>query len=236
MATRSNSNMGRTPDGRPITMDMLFGNDNGGLATAAPQRIKVGYGKANYPSILASYTALKVTPDFVRVSAATSGKRVGQNQYHHSGVLELNGGIVQSDVEHPNGTVILLQATWKRGGSPVRDGALFMRLRVGAPMWSIRAKVPTAAENTIGEYVEVFQGYADMMNAEELGLLKLKVNRSFTEKFMSEEEVEECFAAHQLHRETVARPSLTAIHTPTGVEMREVPATPKRRLNVRGQR
>ena len=194
------------------------------------QTVTLAYGKANLSSSLATYGSMKVTAPFERVSAANSGERVGQNRYDRVGTSDINGAIVSTNVRHPNGTVILLTASWKRGGAAIRDGALFVRLRHGAPHYNISARLPTGRESICGDSFIAFSGMADILNVDQLGLLGIQVNRSYVSRFMDQEELGECFTISQLSRETIPRPSLTAIETPAGVEMREVAQEPSRRL------
>lgn len=200
------------------------------------QTVSLGYGKANFPGTLATYSCMKTTAPFARVTAITSGKRHGKPVHEAAGTMEHHGGFTTGSVEHPNGTVILLQASWKRGGAPLRDAALFMRLRAGAPLYRVNAFVPTNMANTYGDRVSVFCGYADIMSNDELQLLGIQVNRSYSEKFMDFEEVDECYEIIELMPESQGRPQLSAIATPTGIELREVAQAPQRRLVLRGRK
>lgn len=211
----------------------LFGNNN---PTGVGQAVTLSYGKATFSNTTATYAVMKVTPPFIRVTAVTSGKRIGGNHYTLVGQYEHNGGLSRTTVEHPNGTVLLLQVSWKRGGAPIRDGALFLRLRAGAPMIEVCSFLPLDHENMQGDRFVSFTGYADIMGAEELMLLGIQVPRMYTDKFMTMEELEECFSLRQLASETIGRPQLSAIATATGVELREVAAEPQRRMILRRKR
>lgn len=198
----------------------------------AGQTVSLGAGKANFVNTLATYACMKVAAPFNRTSALTSGKQHSRS-YSQAGRLEHYGGFMHANVEQDHGTVILLQVSWKRNGAPIRDGALFLRLRTGAPLYSVSAKVPTDAQNTYGDRLSMFSGYADIMNAEELQLIGILPNRSYTEKFMAEEELEECFNIQMQQAETIGKPQITAIATPTGVQLREVAQEPMRRMIFR---
>ena len=196
------------------------------------QTVQLGYGKANLAT-LATYSAMKVEAPFSRSSAVTSGKRMGSASHTQIGAHELEGGVTVVPTEHENGTVILLQVKWMRGGVGVSEGGLFMRLRSGAPLYNISGRIPTEAGNMAGDTFTMFNGYADILNPAELQLLGIEVNRGYISRYMDEEELEECFKIVQLREETQARPSITAIATPTGVQMREVQPAPKRRIVLR---
>lgn len=197
------------------------------------QMIEVGYGKANLSNTLTTYAVMKVTEPFARVSGVTAGKREGYGTTHQVGRHEMTGALINCRVEHDNGTVLLIQTGWKRSGIAIRDGALFMRLRAGAPLYRITAKVPLGPENLFGEWFTVFSGYADIMNEADLQVLGLKVPRQYLDRYMSTEELEECFEINQLAAPTQSKPQLSAIATPEGIQMRELSSEPIRRLRFR---
>lgn len=176
---------------------------------------------------------MRVESPFLRASAITTGVSQGTRATTPAGSHEMNGALITAKVKHAHGSVLLLQVSWKRNGAPIRDAALFVRLRIGAPLYSIQAFVPRDRENTCGDRFTVFSGHGDLMNAEELMLLGIEVPRSWRGKFTDIQEVEECFVISELMPEVKARPQLEAISTPTGVQMREVPATPQRQFRLR---
>ena len=206
-----------------------------GRQSTPRQIVTLGYGKANLSNVLATYASLKVTAPFARVSAISSGARHGQN-VTQVGRYDLNGAVLSVRSEHENGTVMLLQSSWRRGGSLLREGGLFLRLRLGAPLYEIHAKIPRGYDNVAGESFLMFSGYADIVNPDELKLIGIEVNRSFINRFMDNDELEECYRIVQLTQGTQERPTITAIATPTGIEMREVPQAPARRLILRGKK
>lgn len=197
------------------------------------QTVSLAFGKANLSSVLATYGSMKVTAPFVRVSAATSGQRVGQQTSSPVGTHDLNGVIVYQQVQHENGTVLLLTASWKRGGSPIKDAALFLRLRLGAPTYNILAKVPTGRENICGDSFSMFSGSADIMNADELLSLGIEVGRSYVSRFMDSEEIDECFSINQISAGSTPRPLITEITTSEGTQVKEIAQVPTRRLVLR---
>lgn len=192
--------------------------------------VDLAYGKANFSNTLATYSAQKVTAPFVRVSAVTAGKRMGQTHHALCGHLDLHGGMTTNSVDHENGTVLLLQASWKRKGFPIKDGAIFVKLRATGPFYRIMAKMPLDSENRIGEHALHFAGHADILNEDDLKVLGFEIPRQYRSKFMADEEVEACFAISLVSPETAPRAQTTAIATERGVEIREIAALPTRRL------
>ena len=69
----------------------------------------IGYGKANFRSICATYASMKVQPPFTRSSAVTAGKRMGSPVASPVGTWDGAGALISTPVEHPAGTIILLQ-------------------------------------------------------------------------------------------------------------------------------
>ena len=196
--------------------------------------IDLGYGKANLSDLLATYASLKVTAPFTRITAINSGKQMpGSSMSTPVGRFDLNGALLNAKVEHPNGTIILVQTSWKRNGVGIRDAALFFRLREGAPLYDVRARVPIGRENICGESFMIFNGYADLLTPAELKLHSIEPHRNWATSFLNPEEIGECFIVTQQRAETIPRPTLQAIATAEGVQMREIPQTPNRRLNLR---
>lgn len=199
------------------------------------QTVSIGIGKANITPSLATYAAFKVTPPFSRITAVNSGVRKGMGSTVQVGAYDFNGQLYTHNVEHDNGTVILLQAKWMSGPHLVREGALFMRLRFGAPMYEVIASVPTGNDNMCGDSFRVFTGYADILNASELRMLGLEVGKGYISRYMEPAELEECYRIIQIGRESAPRPAVEEIETPTGVELREVAQMPARRMILRNR-
>lgn len=198
------------------------------------QYIRCGYGSITLTEIGVTYACMRVKPSFDRMSAINAGKRnPGSKKATQVGPYQHNGTLISDTVAHPNGTVILLQASWKRRGVPLRDGALFVRLRAGAAMYSVNARLPVDENNLCGEYFSLFSGYADIMNEEELALLGVHPGRHYTERFMADQEVEECFSIQELQAEMKPRPGTVAIATPEGMKLRELAQMPNRRIIIR---
>ena len=195
--------------------------------------VTLGYGKANFARTVATFACLKVTPPFNTVSAAVSGANRGGKQYIQCGTLDLNGGVSLANVEHPVGTVILLQVSWKRQGMALKDGAIFLRLRPGAPLYNIAGMVPLSPENMVGDNVQLFSGYADVLSADDLAYLRIQPKSYYLDKFMDPEELEECFVISKAMEETTPRPEVAIVATAQGPQLREVAQTPARRLIIR---
>lgn len=193
----------------------------------------VGYGKANMSNTLSTYASMKVSPPFQRVSAATSGRAMGSRNLTQVGDWEGNGVLINVSVAHPPGTIILLQSKWMRRGIAFRDGAIFMRLRPGAAVYNIIASVPTGHENRCGDSFIMFSGPADIMTLDELRLVNLDVPRGYAQRFADETELTECYRIVRVSPESVPRPVIGAVSTPTGIELRELAQEPRRRLIIR---
>ena len=199
------------------------------------QIVTLGFGKANFPITLTTLTCFRVATPFVRDSAVNSGKQNrGTYREYQLGAIKPQGSVYTVDVEHPQGTIVLLQAAWKRRGAPIRDGAVFLRLRDGAPKWKIKARLPTEHENHHGDLALMFEGYADILAPDDLSTYGIEAPRHWREKFMSMEEVEECFTLEQMQQERIPRPSLLIVNDKGGKRLVKVAAAPPRRLIMRG--
>lgn len=197
-------------------------------------QVELGYGKANLSNTLATYASMRVQAPFVRETAINTGRRVpASDNAIPVGKFDLNGALLSCKVEHPSNTIIMVRAQWTRKGALLRQGALFFRLREGAALYDVRAKVPLGPDNMCGDTFLIFGGYGDLLTPDELALHGIEVPRKFRADFMAADEIAECFTVRQLRAETQSRPVLQAVATAEGVQMREIPAGPQRRINLR---
>lgn len=199
------------------------------------QTITIGYGKANTSNHLVTYASMLVTPPFVRTSAATTGKPMGQPTVTRIGSHEDNGVVISKGVEHENGAVILLQTKWMRNGVIISEGSLFFRLRANAALYNVSAKLPADHDNLAGPRFTMFSGYADLITPDEFGFLGLEVSRSYIDRHLQPDELGECYEVAVIRPEMQPRPTVAAVSTPTGVELREIAAMPARRIRLRGR-
>lgn len=199
------------------------------------QSIHIGYGKANFATVRATYAAMKVTAPFARVSAATTGRRSGGMSRVMVGTLDDHGAILQCAVEHEPGTIILLQVSRTRNTVPISEGALFLRLRGQAAHYRIEGKIPSSAQNRCGERVMIFSGNADFMTPQELEAeCGIQVNRGYISRFMDHDELDECFSIVQVAPEVAPRSQVQTVLGEMGEVKTAMAAVPVRRLRLRG--
>jgi hypothetical protein len=199
------------------------------------QEVGVGYGKAVFASKTLAMTSQRVKAPFIREPAATTGQRQYGNQSarnvgQHG---DINGVIYGDRVKHPNGTILMLGASQKTSRAPLADAAVFVRLRAGAPLIAINCRLPVDRANYFGETACLFTGRADIMSVDEVEALGLRIPRSFVERFCEMDEIQQLFDIIEVAPEVIARPSIIAVVTPTGTEVREVSAAPVRRIKIR---
>lgn len=198
------------------------------------QAVVIGFGKANFPDTLATFAVFRVRTPFYRESGVTTGRQIpGAYAEYLAGAHADHGSLYRKTVEHKMGDVIALQASWKRNGSPLRDGAVFLRLRDGATKWKIEAKLPRSQANRIGGEFVVFEGHADILTVDDLDEAGFALPGSWRDKFMSEEEVDECFVFEQLLAERLPRPVLTTVIRDGKETVVEVAPKPLRRMLFR---
>ena len=195
--------------------------------------VTLGFGAANYPSIRMTTGNMRVRPPFIRESAVTSGKPSGIGMYTLAGRVSAFGSWSSRPVEHPEGTIILLQSGWKRAGAPLRDGAIFIRLRDGAPEYKIHSKVPLCAENACGDRLLAFHGRGDILSPDELIMYSIEANSSYRNKFMQADEIDECFIIEITAAETAPRPALKAVIVDGERKVIETAVAAPRRLTFR---
>lgn len=201
------------------------------------KQVVLGFGKATLPGTFASIACFRVTAPFSRDSGVNSGRQ--DRSYirdYQVGNIPNYGMLYQRRVEQPLGTVLLLQSGWKQGGIPTKDAALFLRLREGATEWHIDARLPLNQGNTHGDRFRVFEGNADILTAEDLQTYGYEVNRQYRDKFMSREEIDECFILSKATEERVQRPNLMVVGVGADKKLVEVAQAPLRRMAINRKR
>lgn len=204
------------------------------MTQPAKTMVTVGFGKANFPDTLATYTCQRVRPPFVRESAASTGRAVGgRGDTFMAGFIRQHGELYSRRVEHDEGEIVLLQVGWRTNGLPIRDAAIFIRLRNLAASWEIRAHVPSCQENAIGGNFLMFSGHGDILHPVELKDLGFQINKFYTDKYMEPEEIDECFTILPIAPEVTPAPRMEVVVRGGQEVLVQVAAKPMRRLNFR---
>lgn len=202
----------------------------------AKQTVALGFGKANFSTVFAAWSCFKLGKVWnQKATAVTSGQNRGRSQAP-AGRHGHNGDLISANVEHEQGTILLFQARWTGAPTPIplREGGIFVRLRAGAPLYNLIAVVPTGPENICGDSFAVFSGCADIMTQDDLAQADIEIPQSYIDRYQNPSEITECFRLVMVVPETIARPSLAAISTPEGVQLKEISALPKRRMRLSG--
>jgi hypothetical protein len=205
-----------------------------GPRTAGKITVDMGYGRVNFPTSATTFACMKVTPDWERVSGANSGKEVpGSKRWTNAGSSGSYGGITHKRVEHSVGTILLFQVTKTLNGIAAADAAIFVRLRETGPLLEIYGKLPTVAQNAIGDEVTLGTLRGDLLNLSDLKLLGIEVPGNFRSRFMKADELRELISVVELQQEIAKRPTLVVTATDKGNIVQEVAATPGRRMRFR---
>lgn len=181
----------------------------------AAQRVSLGFGKCNLKISMATIAALRVKPPFVRESAVTSGVRragtmTGLPVSNHP---EINGVMHRDYATHPNGTILMFQSSWKRGGAGLRDGCILLQLRANAALLNVTALLPHGNDSHIGDTFSVFQGNADILSVEEAAVHRIVIPPRFVDQFFSPDEVNECFTIEEIRTEVTPMPAMALVAT-----------------------
>lgn len=197
------------------------------------QQVILGFGRANFPATSASYACFRVQAPFNRDTGINSGTQDrGYGKEYMAGAISAYGTLYERKVTHPMGTILILQVGEKRRGAPIRDGALFLRLRDGAPRWKVEGRIPTDACNMHGDRFTMFVGNADILTVDELDSFGIEANRMYREKFMSEEQIDECFILTMEAKEVKPRPNVMVVGEGKSRRTVEVAVAPSRRLRL----
>jgi hypothetical protein len=191
---------------------------------ALAQTVLIGYGSVNFSAVSASFATFVVRPTFDRTVAGKAGRPAGNKQVAQAGQFQHQGALINQMTLLDNGTVLLITSRWTRSGAPVRDGAVFLRLRVGAAYVSIASVVPTHAHSVCGDRFNMFAGNADLLGSDDLEVAGIQPPSVYVQKFMQQEEINECFEITEMVPEAEPAPATRVIEvlTPSGVEERRV--------------
>lgn len=200
----------------------------------AEQLVSIGFGKETFSSSSASLSAFVVEPEFTRTLPSKKYKRQGALQrFPVSGHPEINGYMYLDSVGGiPDETIILLQCSHRFRATPLRDGALFIRLRTTGPMLAVQAALPAAQEATLTGSFLAFQGRGDILRVSELEQHGIKPYKNYLSAFTDDEEVAECFTIQVIAPETEGKPTFEAVEAPDG-EVVLVKQRPRRKISIR---
>lgn len=198
------------------------------------QTVRVGFGKINLKGQGATLSAFRMRPPYLRDSAASSGRSKNRwEEYPVSEAPQVNGKLYSTDVAHENGTILLIQSAWTRGGLSTRDGGIYLRLRSDAALINVEAVLPHGPDSRLGSRFCVFRGCADILSPDEAKLYQIATPHTVIDKYFDLDQVEECFDLKEIAQEVRPRPDVQLIATATGLETRETMAAPTRRFNFR---
>lgn len=197
--------------------------------------VSLGFGKATLPGTVASIACFRVAAPFIRDSGVSSGRRAGPSREFFVGATASHGSLYSSEVTHPEGTTLLFQVSWMRNGLPIRDGAVFLRLRSQGPLWKLQARLPLEPQNIWGGSFEVFKGRADILAASDLEEAGITPFQSYLSKFMLPEEVDECFIIQRQGDEIAPRPRVVQVEGEHGAKLVEVATPARRRMRIPGR-
>ena len=201
------------------------------------QTVKLGYGKCVLKAQTGSFAPMRVKAPFLKESAVTTGSRIPGNHIATaiSRFPQINGYMHTDSVSHPNGTIIMLQASKARGAHRIADGCIILRLRENAANIQIIGKLPTGEENVIGDNFEIFRGRADILSADEVAVHQIVIPRPYLNAYFEQEEIDMLFDVYEIDKAIAPAPQVQLVSTPTGLVTQEVIAPPARRMKFRKQ-
>ena len=201
------------------------------------QVISIGYGKVNFDNSSASLACFHVEPEFVRTlpSKPDSGmtQRGKVQMFPVTDYPEINGKLFTDTLNAPDGKILLLQSNHRLQGTPLKDGALFIRTRTEGAMYTVTAAIPSYRGCLVGDSFLVFQGRGDFLTVDELEDEGFVFTKSWKEAFLDTAEIERCFEIRELAPEIRDRPKVESVTNLSGETVAVTAARPARRIRVR---
>lgn len=142
-----------------------------------------------------TFNPMRMQAPWQRDSAIESGRqRMGTKSWHAAAHTKTEKGFFTYQVEHNDGTVVMLVARATRNGVNYAEGTLFVRLRESAPPLRVNLTLPTAPRVTIlGDTFTVFQGRGDIMQPEELRILGFQIPQKYQIAQCNPQEIADLF-------------------------------------------
>lgn len=199
------------------------------------QSISIGFGKTSFSRSSVSLSAHAVEAPFARQFPSKVYSRRGKLQsFPASQYPDINGTMYLDTLEIPNdGGIIMLQNSHRMRGSPIRDGAVWLRLREQGPALTVTAILMPSHESLLGERFLCFQGRADLISLEDAAESGIQPGPSWVDGFMQEDEIAACFEIHELSPELSPKPKLERVRTMSGGEVTLTVSQPGRRIRVK---
>ena len=177
--------------------------------------VSVCYGKIVLKNSGQTVASLRVTAPFKKESAAQTGRAEQSSREFMQATRykDVGGGFTRQRVMHPEGTVIVLQATRTRNGMSFAEAAIFLRLRNDADHLMITSILPTGPESILGDRIQVFQGAADILTPDEVCILGLHMPSLYRKRYFNADELAELFEVAVVRKGSVSKPQLVALST-----------------------
>lgn len=205
------------------------------MADNMTQEVSIAFGKVNLKTAVMTIAPMRVKAPFTRDSAVSTAKRDPYTMatFPVSNYPQVNGIMSRDKCRHPDGTILIIQSQWKRGGAGIRDGAVLLRLRENGPTLNVIAKLPHGLDSQLGDTFSVFMGRADILSPDEAKIFKIEIPNRFVQTFFDPEQVGECFTIEEVQPERSPPPTYALVNTSHGVEVRALATAPTRRMRIR---
>lgn len=202
---------------------------------AAPSHpVRVAYGKVTFPASSGSLACLTVDPPFYKKFTSFS-MLPSSMSYPASSRPDIHGRILSYwPVSFPVGTLIMLQAQHTVSGLRVRDSAIFLRLRNGAPLLTVSYLTPVSPLSYfVDNKVVAFAGEADLLTHEQIRDIGFVPPASFVSNYCNEDERDELFLIDVIREELVPMPVYQEVVNLKGeTVLVQKPALPRRMIRL----
>lgn len=171
----------------------------------------IGFGKCTFPTTTLRLSAFAVSDNTVFVDKAFP---VLQKIWIPTSLHDkYDGGFFNQVFDIPDGTILRLQASKTYRGLVSSEAAIHIRVRSDAATLSVALITPVDRRNDLDQ-VSAFMGRGDILSSDELLEMGVELSKSFVNRFLCIDEINECFIVTEIEPELNRPPAIVGVIVP----------------------
>lgn len=184
--------------------------------------ITVGYGRISFSSKSALFSAMVVSDGWVRSAPSSHFQKRGATVVTNaSAFADINGRMMLDTLDNvPDGVIICLQGSHSQGATPMRQGAVFVRVDSTGPVLCVSFNTPISRESTIRENQCLsFTGRGRIIPIKQVASYGVRMPAGWMHAYTDVDEIAECFNIAELRPELAPSTKVSLATNPDGEEV-----------------